>query len=93
MLNYQRVIFSDGLDMFARNKLGFCASGQPLQFAAPDTAHATGVTIAFIAGGDEGTTQMNQSLLDSELLDFADWWGLSDVDLFLGSENPMLAWS
>jgi hypothetical protein len=85
------VIFSDGLDMLARNKLGFCASGQPLQFAAPDTAHATGVTIAFIAGGDEGTTQMNQSLLDSELLDFADWWGLSDVDLFLGSENPMLA--
>ena len=41
------------------------SSGQPLQFAAPDTAHATGVTIAFIAGGHESTTRMNQSLLDS----------------------------
>lgn len=49
---------------------------QPLQFAAPDTAHATGVTIAFIAGGDEGTTQMNQS-----------WWRAQSIETCFYTEE------
>lgn len=40
-------------------------SGWTLQFAAPDVAHATGVTIGFVAGGIEATMKMNRSFLSA----------------------------
>eukprot|EP00435_Cladocopium_sp_Y103_P066213 s27_g28.t1 len=46
-----------------------------LQFSAPDTAHATGVTIAFIAG-DESTMQMNQS-----------WWRAQSIETCFYTEE------
>ncbi|CAK9012562.1 unnamed protein product [Durusdinium trenchii] len=47
-----------------------------LQFAAPDVAHATGVTIGFVAGGIEATMKMNRS-----------WWQLQGIETCFYTED------
>ena len=62
--------------------------GHTLQFSAPDTAHATGVTVALIAGGSTSSIHINVSRRTAELfLLFRAWAQLQVLRLVEGPRD------